>query len=591
MHGGHSHSHSHAMPLEGEGSKVPKRVQFRYVCAGALFVLGTRAAVGVEQLRPVFLFAAVALVAYDPAIRFATGLRDGVGGLLMGWRRHRSLALRYSTQEFRGSGKSSHAAADRITVLGIWVNVGLALGKCVAGTLGNSAALLADAGHSLSDLVSDFVTLGTLRMSRLPPDADHPYGHGRFEQLGSLFVALMLLLTGWHFGGALSLEQLFGPTAAVAHGGHVHAQAQAAWDFTWLAMSVATFSIVAKELLFQATARVAKRINSPVLIANAWHHRSDALSSVVALIGIAGAKLGCPMLDPIAGFIVAGMVMLAGLQVGSDALKQLTDTAEPELVGRVNKGVASIPGLWEEDGAPLGLRYSNVRARRMGPQTHVDLTVTAKKSMSTATAASVVEKIKKGIIAMEPSVTEVLVNLETKDKSGSGSMAPAPDALADEAVLYEEAREALAKVLGERQSEEPDLSVSVKDVEIDFEEGLPVVVLTLASPAADVSDAGRSGAPQESSGTELASLRELAQQLKKEVVERRPEMMVRVTLVLLDDAPPSPAGRSSREAKVDAEERHGHDMDHSHDHGDDTSHSHEDSRDISVSLGDSAEAR
>ena len=192
--------------------------------------------------------------------------------------------------------------ASRITWVGAGVNLGLSIFKLVAGVFGNSAAMLSDAGHSFSDLISDALTLMTLRLAALPPDEDHPYGHGRFESIGSLLIASLLLFAGFSFG-CNAYASLRAPSIAPLRS---------------IAVWAASASILSKEILFRATAAIGKRINSPVLLANAWHHRSDALSSVVALMGIGGAMLGMPILDPLAGLVVAAMVSVMGIRIGME---------------------------------------------------------------------------------------------------------------------------------------------------------------------------------------------------------------------------------------------------------------------------------
>ena len=211
--------------------------------------------------------------------------------------------------------KASYAdgEASRITWVGAAVNLSLALAKLVAGVVGNSAAMLSDAGHSLSDLVSDALTLVTLRMSALPPDIDHPYGHGRFESVGSLGIATLLLLAGLSFGQN-AFAALRAPSAAPI-------SVRALW--------AAVASIVFKEVLYRATRRVGERMQSQVLIANAWHHRSDALSSVVALVGIGGAMAGWAWLDPLAATAVGGMVAWMGVEIARESVGAIVAPPPP----------------------------------------------------------------------------------------------------------------------------------------------------------------------------------------------------------------------------------------------------------------------
>jgi hypothetical protein len=179
--------------------------------------------------------------------------------------------------------------ADRITWIGVFINSVLSIGKLVVGITQNSSVLIADAGHSLSDLISDFITLWSVNVSRLPPDDDHPYGHYKFEAIGSLFLSLTLIMTGVTVG-LHSQKQLLSILKA-SNNMASSTSALAAAAPGPLALVVAGISIVSKEWLFRVTKAVGEKLNSPVVIANAWHHRSDAYSSILALLSIAWAMV------------------------------------------------------------------------------------------------------------------------------------------------------------------------------------------------------------------------------------------------------------------------------------------------------------
>jgi cation diffusion facilitator family transporter len=208
------------------------------------------------------------------------------------------------------------ADAVRITGIGSVVNLVLSAAKGGAGVACGSSALIADAVHSLSDLASDAATVLAVRLSRKPADHDHPYGHGRYETVGALTVSGMVALSGLGIG-VHSYEAMM--ALAVVSGGDVAAAA----DGTPMpvAAAVAAASILAKELLFQQTKIVAQRIRSDSLLANAWHHRSDAMSSVVALGGVVGTIMGLPLLDPLAGLVVGGLVIRTGAEMAWESIK------------------------------------------------------------------------------------------------------------------------------------------------------------------------------------------------------------------------------------------------------------------------------
>ena len=232
-------------------------------------------------------------------------------------------------------------AADRVTLIGVVVNVVLSAGKFTVGVSCHSSALIADAGHSLSDLFSDFVTLYSVQVARLPPDDDHPYGHGKFEAIGSLFLALTLIGTGIGVGTMANKQLLT-----------ILATQRAAGATSMIrpipvprppALIMAAISIFSKEWLFRIAKTVGVSLNSQVVIANAWHHRSDAYSSVLALIsiGLAMAVPGMVAADSAAGLLVAGMICMTGADILGESIKQLSDTNNEDLVETIDKMVRS----------------------------------------------------------------------------------------------------------------------------------------------------------------------------------------------------------------------------------------------------------
>jgi cation diffusion facilitator family transporter len=216
--------------------------------------------------------------------------------------------VKHSTPLTRKYFFKNENAADRITLAGVYINIILSIAKFFGGIAFHSAVLVADAGHSLSDLFSDFITLWAVQIARLPADEDHPYGHGKFESVGSLFLSLTLLATGLSVG-SWSYDKMhaviIAQQVAVATKG-VSAIIEMP---SWPALALAAFSIFSKEWLFQITKKVGDALNSQILVANAWHHRSDAFSSILSLISIALAMSspGLLIADSAAGILVAGM--------------------------------------------------------------------------------------------------------------------------------------------------------------------------------------------------------------------------------------------------------------------------------------------
>ncbi|KAG2781442.1 hypothetical protein JG687_00005721 [Phytophthora cactorum] len=300
--------------------------------------------------------------------------------------------------------------AMKITRVGMYVNVAMAATKGAVGLTIHSSALIADAAHSLSDLLSDVVTLWSVKVARLPPDPKHPYGYGKYEAVGSLSVGAILVLCGLGIGadGFQAMQEIWNGAAATSLPelnlpflSEIDRSTQLA-----LAAGAAGISIAAKEALFNATVKIGKQANSKVLIANAWHHRTDAISSVVALGGIIGSMAGMPLLDPVAGMAVAAMIMKTGGEICLDSVQELTDnTVEAEVLETLKEVSASVDDV---------LHVSQVRARRMGPYTLVDLRVHLDARTSISMAQQISERVRSYILQEVPDVSEVLVHIDVQ---------------------------------------------------------------------------------------------------------------------------------------------------------------------------------
>lgn len=213
------------------------------------------------------------------------------------------------------------ATIYRITIIGAVVNIALTLGKLLAGIFGLSGAMIADAVHSLSDFATDIIILFFVRLSLKPADSDHEYGHGKYETLASVIISLVLIFIGLGLGydnGMRIYDFYNGVPIPKPH---------------LIALIAAAVSIVAKELLFRYTVIAAKQVKSTALEANAWHHRSDALSSIAALIGIGGAMvLGeqFRVLDPIAASAVSILIIITGIKLLKPGIEELLERSLSE---------------------------------------------------------------------------------------------------------------------------------------------------------------------------------------------------------------------------------------------------------------------
>jgi cation diffusion facilitator family transporter len=242
------------------------------------------------------------------------------------------------------------AAASRSTWVSVAVNLGLTATQIFAGVLTKSQGLVADGLHSLSDLIADFVVLLANHHSRKEADKDHPYGHHRYETAASLVLGLLLLAVGLGmlWTAVIKLEQ---PETIP----QVHMAA------LWVALG----ALVAKELLFRYMLSVAKRVKSSMLVANAWHARSDAASSLVVSLGIVGNLAGYPILDPIAAAIVGFMVAKMGWEFGWDALHDLMDRAiDDEEIAAISRTLLATPGI---------INVHDIHTRKMGDMVVVDV--------------------------------------------------------------------------------------------------------------------------------------------------------------------------------------------------------------------------
>ena len=263
------------------------------------------------------------------------------------------------TSEERGHIISS------VTVWGAAANLGLSVLKMVAGVLGRSSAMVADAVHSLSDLVSDIVVLVMVRVASKGKDKSHDYGHGKFETLATVVVSLLLLIVG-----AKLMAGAVKKVSIVADGGVLEAPGA-------IALWAALVSIAVKEILYQWTARVGRKVDSSAMVANAWHHRSDALSSVGSALGIGGALLlggKWTVLDPLVGGIISIVIIVVAVQMAIPAVNELTEASLPDDVESEILGIIeSVRGVDN---------VHDLRTRRSGPDIIIDVHIVVDPDMS-----------------------------------------------------------------------------------------------------------------------------------------------------------------------------------------------------------------
>lgn len=283
--------------------------------------------------------------------------------------------------------KKKSSAAIRVTWIGTIANLILVTLKLAAGIFGNSSAMVADAFHSLSDLGSDLVVLLGLKISAKPEDDSHQYGHGKVETTTAVTVGIMLAFAGlyifWKGANALYLEEETTPGL--------------------FALVAAFVSILVKEILFRITERVGRLEHKPSVIANAWHHRSDALSSVAALAGIGGNMLGVAHLDQIAAIAVSIFVIRAGAMISWNAYKDLVDTAvEKGLLEQIKDIIGDADGVIE---------FHKLRSRKVGGTVFMDIHLVVEGCLTVDEAHNIADKVEEKL-EKDLGVYDVIVHVE-----------------------------------------------------------------------------------------------------------------------------------------------------------------------------------
>lgn len=288
----------------------------------------------------------------------------------------------------------------KVTLIGSAVNAVLIVLKFVAGSIGKSSALIADAVHSLSDFISDVIVLIFVKIAGKPRDKTHNYGHGKFETFATVIIGLLLALAG--IGLMINgIEQVI----ASLNGEELPRP-------TMIALVIALVSILAKEWLYRYTVSCGKRLNSQAVVANAWHHRSDAISSLGTLAGIAGAMfLGerWRILDPIAAIVVSLLIIKSGYNIMRPAIRELLEASLPEDQEReILRLVTSIPGI----------KYvHNLRTRRIGNNIAVDMHAKMDGNQSLAEAHAKATEAENAIKAAFGDKS--LINIHMEPISGS----------------------------------------------------------------------------------------------------------------------------------------------------------------------------
>ena len=286
-------------------------------------------------------------------------------------------------------------AALRVSGVSIVINLLLSAGKLAAGLIGRSGAMVSDAVHSASDVFSTIIVMIGVGLSGRAADSDHPFGHERLECVAAIVLAVALLATGLGIGYTGVMQLISGD----ANGGNVPGL---------LALIAAVVSIGVKEGMFWYTRAEAKKLNSTALMADAWHHRSDALSSVGALIGIAGARMGAPMLDPLASVVICVFILKAAVDIFRDAVDKMVDhSCDAETEAAIRACVEAHPEV---------RRVDLLRTREFGSRVYVELEIALDAALPLENAHAIAESVHDDVERSFEQVKHVMIHVNPAEE-------------------------------------------------------------------------------------------------------------------------------------------------------------------------------
>ncbi|KTD33728.1 cation efflux family protein [Legionella nautarum] len=287
--------------------------------------------------------------------------------------------------------KERYQQAKKTTLIGAAITASLGIIKAVGGVFFHSHALLADGVHSFSDLLTDLMVVFASKYGSQDADESHPYGHQRIETAATLLLAVLLILAGAGIAWD-SLDELI--HNAVEKPG-------------WFAFPIALVSIVANEGLFHYTHQIGKRIQSSLIIANAWHHRSDAASSIVVAIGLLGSILGFSYLDAIAAVIVGFMIIKMGMSYGWNSVKELVDSGvELQMLEKIMQIIQSVDGVE---------KIHQLRSRLMGGDIYIDVHILVNPYISVSEGHYIAQHVDKALVEQLDAVKDVTVHVDPED--------------------------------------------------------------------------------------------------------------------------------------------------------------------------------
>lgn len=281
------------------------------------------------------------------------------------------------------------------TLVGVIGNIALSAFKLTAGIAGHSAAMVSDAIHSLSDVLATAIAFTGVKLAETEPDEDHPYGHERFEQVASLILSGILLATG----------------IGIGYSGIIHISDSSSSIPGTIALAAAIVSIAVKEAMFWYTRHCAKKINSSAFMADAWHHRSDAMSSVGALFGILAARLGYPVFDSIASVVICLFIIKVSVDIFREALSKMTDkSCSREFEDELKEFICTHNGVESID---------LLKTRKFGEKVYVDLEIGIDGEMKLIDAHSISAQVHAAVENRFPEIKHIMIHMNPVNKQNS----------------------------------------------------------------------------------------------------------------------------------------------------------------------------
>ena len=289
-------------------------------------------------------------------------------------------------------GASDYRVIRNVTVVGSVVDALLALGKLTGGTVAQSQSLIADGIHSVSDLVTDLLVILAARHSSQEADSEHPYGHGRIQAIATALLAVSL--------AAIALGIAWDALSRLRGNGELMTPG-------WLAVAVAAVSVVAKEAVYQYTIRVGRKLDSGLLRANAWHSRTDALSSLIVIAGVLGVMLGFPWADAIGAVGVAVIIFYAAFKIGREAFDELIDTGlDPKTLTLMRETILSVSGV---------IDVHEIRTRRMGSQLLADMHIHVNPLISVSEGHHIGDRVMQVLGERFKTLADIVVHIDPED--------------------------------------------------------------------------------------------------------------------------------------------------------------------------------